>query len=145
MSFGCTPKYFSPLKVQEFQLDSRIKKKDLMGMKKIPRHFKEDFYDHYTYEDTLNFKNRKYLMTYYLKLYDGKLKSYFFNIESNPELYYEVVKEVSKEGRFEVDTTKIKYRYYLKQKNENVYLDFKARLVPTIGVISGGKEQPKKI
>lgn len=139
---SCTPRYFNPLSVKEYNLGTRIKEKELSAMDKIPKFSKEDFYDTYTFSDSLIFKDKKYPIRYSLRLYKGELKSYQFRIKSDPELYYAIVKEISKKGKFEIDTSKIKYRYYLKQKTENIYLDYKANLTPLNGDVCGGKELP---
>ncbi|MFY0482809.1 hypothetical protein ACI6PS_09385 [Flavobacterium sp. PLA-1-15] len=140
---NCTSKYFTPLKINEYRLNTEIKENELIKMTKVDRVYKEDPYIHYTYKDSLQLKNKKYAIRYNLSLYKGRLKSYFFAIEGNPELYYEIVKEVSKGKVFEIDSNKIKYRYFLKAGKEDIYLHYRPNLVPVIGDIIGGKELPK--
>lgn len=138
---SCQTLYFEKIGVAEYDLNTKLE--EIASKRKLilkPKAFAQDAYDTYVYNDKLKFKNNVYDIEYVFNYINNRLVEYRFNIKGSPELYYEIVTEISKSNHFEIDTKKIKYRYYLKNENGNVFLHYKPILNPNNGIISGGKE-----
>jgi len=140
---SCQELYFERLHINEYELNTSLDMvSNLKNIQEV-KGLKKDNSKTFELQDEIEFQNIKYDVTYYFYFVDDRLSTYWFYIKGDSDLYHRIVNEVSKDEKFDINLPKIRYRYYLKTSNGNVFFGYKPVLSPNEGVITGGKELDK--
>lgn len=139
MSCSKKASYFEEINCKDFLLNQNIEKIEIKEpyQKEV---LNSDIVG-YRFSDSINLNKKKYKINYFLIFKNEKLSKYRFLIENvTLDEYYIFAKKLAKKRRFDIDTNKIKPRYYLKNNDGNLYFNYSPNLDINIGDINGGRE-----